>query len=100
MIRMTAVKIVSGLKSMAFVDNIGEIFAGKANCGTKVRHVSATCPVSKTNRYSVWIILFKSVNVGFVLYNIRSEFFSVRCVHMGYCIQCSQKDEINVTVKC
>src|SRR4051794_9111107 len=100
MIRMAAVQVVSGLVSMAFLNNFRKVFAGKANGRTKVCHVSAACPVAQTNRYSVGIILFKASYILLVLYYIRSQFFFISCVQMWYCIQGSQKNESNVTVKC
>ncbi len=68
---MAAKKPVGGLEGMAGVDNIREICAGKANGGTKAHHISASCPVTKANGYSVRIILFKSVDIFFVFYSIR-----------------------------
>ena len=68
---MAAKKPVGGLESIAGVDNIREMCAGKANGGTKAHHISASCPVTETNGYSVGIILFKSIDLFFVLYSIR-----------------------------
>src|SRR5512136_278019 len=96
---MAAKQPVGGFESMAGVDNVREVFAGKANGGAKVHNGSGSSPVTKADRYPVRIVFFKSVDVFFVLYNIRAELFFVRRVHMWYGIQCRQNVPADVMLQ-
>jgi len=72
---MAAKKPVGGFESMGGVDNIRKLFPGKANGGAKVHHASTSRPVTKSDGYSMLVILFKFVDIFFVLYNICSKLF-------------------------
>ena len=96
---MTAKQPVGSFESIAGVDYIRKIFAGKTNGGTKAYHFSASCPVTKANRYSVGIILFKSIDIFFVLHNIRTELFLVGGIQMRDGIQSRQEAEIDIAIE-
>ena len=74
---------------MPGADYVGEIFAGKANGGTKAHYASASGPITKTDGYSVGIVLFKPVDIFSVLNHIGPELFFEGCIHVRYGMQCS-----------
>src|SRR5690554_2684967 len=84
---------------MINVDDIREIFIGKVNGSTEISYHSTSCPVTKADRYTIGIIIFKLFDIFFILYNIRPKLFFERWFHVRYAMKCCQNNEANVVIK-
>ena len=68
---------IGNFECITAVDDVWEIFAGKADCGAEIDHAAISCPVTASDWQSVGVVVVQAVEIFLVFKDVWAQFLFI-----------------------